>query len=481
VPSALDARFRGQGGFRLHGGSVPAQATCHKTAAKWDRAGAGGVGAAVVNLSAMQPRALIDRAATVRHFTRYAIRRFADDGCFAGASALAYMTLVAMVPLTAVALAVLSVLPVFAATRDELLETLFNTFVPEVGAEAEWWFRYFAGTSVRTTTIGVLALAVTVVLLLAAIEDQLHRIWRVQSPRPWLQRILAYWAILTLGPLLLGASVSLPGYIDLLARHTGLDPSGLARHANLHQALRFLPFVLQTVSFTLLYALIPNCSVRWREALAGALVAAALVEMLKLGFVLYIAHFSSYRAVYGALAAIPIFLLWIYIVWSAVLFGAVVAAALPQWRLDEDAPAVPPGAQRLGLALALLAELAAQRRAGGTLSIAALAERLGMPATSVDDVLGALRAAGFVADSSDGGWVLARALEGATLIDLYRALDLPLASSLEGEPPSPWQARIAPAIARIAGAESAALAVPLSELVGSGAPVAPFPRPRRRA
>src|SRR5690348_14532492 len=130
---------------------------------------------------------------TVVAFIHYSVRRFAADGCFTGAGALSYTTLVALVPVTAIAVTVLSAVPVFAAMRDQLLASLFRTFVPEVGAEVEWWFRYFAGTSVRTTTIGVMALAVTVVLLLATIEDQLHRIWRVESPRSWLYRVLAYW------------------------------------------------------------------------------------------------------------------------------------------------------------------------------------------------------------------------------------------------------------------------------------------------
>lgn len=432
----------------------------------------------MLSLSAMRLRALIDRAATARDFVIYAIRRFVDDGCPTGAGALAYMTLVALIPLTAIALAVLSAFPVFADTRDQLLGSIFSTFVPEVGAEAEWWFRYFAGTVVRTTTIGVAALAVTAVLLLATIEDQLHHVWRVQAPRPWLRRILAYWAILTLGPLLLGVSLSLPGYIDLIARHTGIDARELSRSQDVHHLLRFLPLVLEILAFTLIYALIPNRSVRWREAAAGALVAALLVELLKIGFALYIVHFSTYRMVYGALAAIPIVLLWLYVVWVAVLFGAVVAAGLPRWRVDQQA-AVPGATLRLGFGLALLAELADQLQRGGTLSVSALAERLGIAASVVDDELAALRQAGFVAEAANGGWLLARALEGATLIDLYQALGLPLASGLTEEAALPWQARIAPALARVAGAETTALSLPLSELIGPGAPAAPLPQPRR--
>jgi membrane protein len=430
-------------------------------------------------MQAMTARPLRDRVATLWEFTTYSVRRFVGDGCLTGAGALSYTTIVALVPLTAIGLAVLSAFPGFADTRDQLLTAIFRTFVPQIGTEVEWWFRYFAGNAARATTIGIAALAVTAVLLLATVEDQLHRIWRVTSPRPWGQRILAYWAILTLGPVLLGVSFSLPTYIDLVARNTGIDASGLSRSHDLHQLLQLLPFVFETTAFGLLYALIPNCSVRWSEALVGALVAAVLVELLKVGFGLYLAHFSTYRMVYGAVAVIPIFLLWTYVVWSAVLFGAEVAAALPQWRLDEIAHAAPPAAHRLGLALALLAELAAQTRQGGTLSIAVLAERLGVPTSAVDDDLSLLRNSGFVAAAAGGGWVLARALDGATLLDLYRALDLPLVLTLAEEPAFPWQTRIAPALTRIALAESAALAMPLSELVGPGTPVAPFPQSRR--
>ncbi|HEX9490700.1 MAG TPA: YihY family inner membrane protein [Stellaceae bacterium] len=431
---------------------------------------------------ALYLQAGLARLRTLAAFIRYTIATFVGDGCLAGAGALSYATLIALVPVTAIALAVLSAVPVFADKRDALLATLFQAFVPEVSGEVEWWFRYFAGTSVRTTTIGVLALAVTVVLLLATIEDQLHHIWRVQSHRPWMQRILAYWAILTLGPLLLGVSFSLPGYIGLFARNAGLaayEPNGLWDDPVMRGFLRAVPFLLETIVFTLVYELIPNCLVRWREAFFGALVAAALLEGLKSGFVLYVSYLSTYRAVYGALAAIPIFLLWMYVAWSAVLFGAVVAAALPQWRIDQHAKDVKPAAHRLGLGLAFLAELAAQTRQGGTLPTLAIAERLGIPTTAVDDDLSLLRHAGFVAAAADGGWVLARSLEGATLMDLYRALGLPLATSLREEGGLPWQGRIAAALQRIAGAERDALALPLSELVGPGAPVAPFPHPSR--
>jgi membrane protein len=164
-----------------------------------------------------------------------------------------------------------------------------------------------------------------------------------------------------------------------------------------------------------------------------------------------------------------------YVAWGAVLFGAVVAAALPQWRVDEQAKDSKPAARQLGIGLALLAELEARRRIGGAAPTAALAKQLGLTTAAVDEDLNLLRRAGFVTQAADGGWLLGRDLGSATLLELYGALDLPLASSLREEAAFPWQGRIGAAIERIAGAESQALAMTLGELVGAGAPVAPFP------
>ena len=397
-------------------------------------------------------------------FTRHSVARFAADGCLSGAGALAYGTLVSMVPLTAIALAVLSATPIFASIRDELLTSLFQSFVPEVGKEVEWWFRYLAGTSVRTTTIGILALAVTSILLLAEIEDQLHRIWRTRAKRPFVQRLLAYWAILTLGPLLLGASFSLPGYVELAASRTGLGATVALFDARLHRLALILPPLLETLAFTLIYALIPNRAVRWREALLGAVIAAFLVEVLKVGFAAYINHFSTYRAVYGALAALPIFLLWMYLAWASVLFGAEVAASLPRWRVDEHAAAAP-AVQRLGLALALLYELALGRASGFATGTAPLAKALRVATTAVDDTLAQLQRAGFVAATADGGWVLSRDLREPTLLDLYRALALPIVGAWHEGDGHPWTAPIAGALNRVAAAETQALGMPLAELL----------------
>jgi membrane protein len=404
------------------------------------------------------------------HFSRYVGRRFFNDGCLLGAGALSYTTLVSFVPLIAVALAVFSGFPIFADARDRLFALIFKYFVPEVGEEAAWWLKWFAASAAQTTALGVIALGFSALLLLATIEDQMQAIWRVRTPRPIIQRILVYWTLLTLGPILIGTSLSLSGYFDALARAAGIDAEAVEQTAEawFHVVARIMPFLLEIVALTLTYSLVPNTRVRWREAFAGSLVAAATVELLKIGFAVYVNRYSSYRNIYGTLAAIPIFLLWMYISWGAVLLGAVVAAALPQWRLDEGMPRVPSAGRRLGVSLAILGALAECAHEGRRLSTQALADRLALARSAVEELLGPLEAARFVAPTADGHWVLARSTQHTTLYDLYEALALPLTGKWrEGEAEADWQRQVAPVMQRVIEAEATALATPLDELLAA--------------
>src|SRR5580693_5174376 len=144
--------------------------------------------------------------ATLAAFAMYSLRRFNADGCFAASGALSYTTLVSLVPLAVIALASLSSFPIFASVRDQLLGLVLENFVPSIGAQAAWWFSAFADSATQTTAIGTAGIAATSVLLLVTVEDQLNLIWRVTAPRPWGQRLLAYWTLITLGPLLIGVS-----------------------------------------------------------------------------------------------------------------------------------------------------------------------------------------------------------------------------------------------------------------------------------
>jgi membrane protein len=407
------------------------------------------------------------KLAGVSAFSVYALNRFNHDGCFAASGALSYTTLVSLVPLGVIAFGILSVFPNFADLRQRVLSLFFRNFVPAVGEQASWWFEYFTGSAAQATAIGIIGIAATGILLLITVEDHLNLLWRVTVRRPWGQRVLAYWTLMTLGPLLIGSSLTLSTYFRIAAQRAGLDPEAIAQVTRdwPHPLAQFLPFALELTACTLLYCLIPNCLVRWRDGLLGAVVAAVVIEIEKTGFSFYIGAMTSYQAVYGALATIPIFLLWMYVSWMAVLLGAVVAANLPTWRVDERLSHLSAGGVRLGFSLGLIAALAQAQRRGATCRTATLAADLGVPTSVVDEHLQQLARAGFVAATQAGGWVLAWDPASATLHDLYRALDLPLAGSWRARPLVPWQRHVAPAMERIVNAEAAAMRVTLAKLI----------------
>jgi membrane protein len=422
-------------------------------------------------------------AATSAAFAMYSLRRFNADGCFAASGALSYTMLVSLVPLAIIAFGTLAVFPILSKVHDELVALVFRALVPSIGEQAEWWFRTFTNSAAQTTAIGVAGIAATGILLLVTVEDQLNLIWRVTSPRPWVQRILAYWTLITLGPLLIGISLSLSTYFEIAARQVGLGEEAAAWFAAswLHSLARAVPALLEFVALTLLYCLIPNCAVRWRDGALGALVATVAIEILKIGFTIYIGASSFYQTVYGALATIPIFLLWMYISWMAVLLGAVVAAALPNWRIDERVGTIPPGGVRLGFSLALIASLARAQRRGETRSTPALAAELGVATTVIDEHMKPLAEAGFAAHTQAGSWVLAWAPESATLHDLYEALHLPLAGRWLTQASAAWQRQVAPAMDRIVKAESAVMGMTIASLLADTVELAPRWRGRRRS
>jgi len=405
--------------------------------------------------------------ATAAAFALYSLRRFNADGCFAASGALSYTTLVSLVPLAVIALGSLSSFPIFAPVRDQLLGLVLENFVPSIGAQAAWWFRAFADSATQTTAIGAAGILATGVLLLVTVEDQLNLIWRVTAPRPWVQRLLAYWTLITLGPLLVGVSLSLSTYFEIAARQAGFGQQALAWFTSswLHGLARAVPALLEFVALTLLYGLIPNCAVRWRDGAFGAVIATLTIEILKVGFSIYISATSFYSTVYGALAIIPIFLFWMYISWMAVLIGAVVAAALPNWRIDGRIGEVPAGGVRLGLSLALIAALARAQRRGETKSTPALAADLGVATTVIDEHVKPLAEAGFAAHTQSSRWVLAWSPESATLHDLYQALHLPLAGRWTNQVSAPWQQQVAPAMDRIVKAEATAMQVTIDSLI----------------
>ncbi|MDH3638528.1 MAG: YihY family inner membrane protein [Gammaproteobacteria bacterium] len=267
-------------------------------------------------------------------------RRFLADRCLRSASALSFTTVLSLVPLVAVVFGSMSMFPVFGKWGEALQGFIYRNFVPAAGDVIFSHLERFAGTAGQLTTIGLVALVLSALLLLVTIEEAFNDVWRVHKGRSLVQRVLAYWTVLTLGPLLMGASLSLTSY--LLSLSLIPDQAMLVKAHSIF--LRLLPFVFEVLAFTLLYLVVPNCSVRPRDAFWGGVVAALLFEITKRGFALFVLNYSNYQIIYGALAAIPIFLIWIYLSWLVILIGAEFAVtASGRTPLDQTAEPTPSG------------------------------------------------------------------------------------------------------------------------------------------
>jgi membrane protein len=351
-------------------------------------------------------------------FGIYCGRRFMGDQCLRIATQLSYASLLAIVPILAICLGLLSAFPAFEHLRMDAQTFLFENLVPNAGVEVSDQLAAFVSNASAMTGAGTLALLVTAGLLLSTINGAFNAIWRVSEPRPLMVRIMAYWMVLTIGPLFLGASLSLSSYgFTVALLEEGDRAIGLTR---------LLPFLLMACGLTFLYVVVPARSVALHHAFTGAAVAAGLFEALKSGFGFYLKQFPSYEAIYGAMAAVPIFLVWMYLSWALVLFGAEIAAAAPEWRLVDRLRQGSRGAgPRLALALALLHRLRNAARSGTVLKERALTRDLPAGLDQLSWVLQALKAHDFV-NRSGGRWFLARDLTAVDMADLLKALDLTL-------------------------------------------------------
>ena len=389
-------------------------------------------------------------------FLGYTPKRFLVDGGPRQAAGLSYVSLLAFVPLMAVGLAIVAGFPAFAGLREDFQRAILDSVLPDAGLEVGEYLNAFIKNASRMTGPGIAGLAVTAILLMSNINGAMNAIWRVAEPRPIVLRLLVYWALLTLGPIFIGSSLSVSSYAFAVAE--GLDSGALAG-GFLHLS-RLVSVLLAALGFALVYFVVPNRSIRPHHALAGGLVAASLFEALKALFGLYLHHFPSYQVVYGAISTIPIFLVWMYLSWVVILFGAEFAAAMPEWRAAQERgrPVAGPGA-RLALALSLIARLLEASRDGRKLRERRLSR--GLPATpaEIDFTLRRLRRASVVARTLAGGWVLSRDLRVLTLEDLADLLDLGL---LPGEG---WQPAAQEAMMGLAAAGSGQMSRSLAELL----------------
>lgn len=352
------------------------------------------------------------RLPDVLGFTRFVLRRLRNGRCLEAAGSLTFTTLLALVPFLTITLTVVSAFPIFESFSNQFKNFLIANLVPDsAGRVIGVYMRQFADNADRLTAVGTLTLAATALAMMFTIDTTFNRIWRVRRARPMLVRTLIYWSVLTLGPLIIGVSLTLTSW--MASKGAKLDADGFA-HALLSSGSLLLSFA----GFTLLYRVVPNCPVPTRHALISALCAALCFEWMKSLFGLYVKQFGTFKLVYGAFASFPIFLIWLYLAWVIVLGGAVLSAALSYWRGRAWQREAHPG-QRVHDAARLLITLERCRLAGETPSLGELRKRLVLGQDELHEMLELLASKGWVQPTRDDGWLLATALERVSLRDLY--------------------------------------------------------------
>ena len=322
-----------------------------------------------------------------RQMLRTLWHRFREVRLGMTASSLTFTTVLALVPLFTLGLAIFTAFPIFAQVQDQLQRWLIDSLVPEsISRQVLGSLTQFSRKASRLGLLGLLAVVVTSLALLVTIDRTLGQIWRVSRQRNWAQRVLIYWAGLTLGPLLLGGSLAISSYL-----FTGYL-SGLADWlpVSVRTLLDLVEFCLLVGCVTGLYYYLPNTRVDWRHALIGGVAVALGLELAKKVLALYLAQMPTYSAIYGAFSAVPILLVWIYVAWVVVLLGAVVTASLPEIGRQAKRHADGPG-WSFRLALEVLQRLSVARMASPQgLRLSELADELHIEQRHAQLVLDAL-------------------------------------------------------------------------------------------
>ncbi|GAA5234648.1 YihY family inner membrane protein [Verticiella sediminum] len=352
---------------------------------------------------------------------RFSATRAGEQHVGQVAAALTFTTVLSLVPLLAVVFALFTAFPLFAQFRLALDEFMVKSLMPVTVADTVMgYLNQFAKQASRLSTLGGIFVFVTAVSLILTIDKAFNDIWHVRRQRTFVQRMLVYWAVLSLGPIMLGASLWTTSF---LARESLGLVGDLSALAGL--ALTFVPMLVTGFCITIIFLVVPNRYVAWRDALLGGFGTAVVLELMKTGMAWYLTRFPTYTMVYGAFAILPIFLLWLYLSWLVVLFGATVAASMPLVRLGRREPNRRPGAAYLD-ALAVLNELTEARgNVPPGLAMRTLVHRLHLNHDELTSVLETLEGIGYVARLGEGAkerWALVCDPATATLGPVFDRL-----------------------------------------------------------
>lgn len=357
--------------------------------------------------------------------------RFREDRLGLTASSLTFTTTIAMVPFFTVALALFTVFPMFSKMQGRLQRWLIESLIPDnIARQVLGYLNQFANKASGLGVAGLVVLLVTAVALILTMDKTLNNIWRVRTPRPLAQRVLIYWAAITLGPLVLALSLSTTA--SFLAASREVFGGAIVK-----LLLDSFEFVLLAGGMACLYHYVPNTHVKWSHAWTGGFFVAAAIEISKRVLGYYLSLVPTYSVMYGAFATVPILLVWTYVAWLIVLFGAVIAAYLPS-LLTGVARRGGAAGWSLQLAVEVLQHLsAASSTPAKGLGAAALVARMRVDALQLAPVLETLVALDWIAPlaeepaNEDPRFVLLADATITSLEPLLKELLMPQAPPLE--------------------------------------------------
>lgn len=376
-------------------------------------------------------RAVLTDVRQTRSLANHVWRHFKEDRCFEEAASLSYTSLLSLVPLLAVIFGFVSAFSVFEEWSKQLEEFIIANMMPDSGEMVGEYLTQFLASVNKLTLTGTFFLIITALLLMMRIERSFNLIWRVPVPRSFVNKFTMYWSVLTLGPLALGTATALSA--QPLFEFLGVAPGAF-------QSMRSLGiFVMTWVAFGLMFLLVPNCKVPVPYAALGALLSTLLFTLAKTAFVAYVSR-TSYSVIYGAVAVVPIFLFWVYIVWIVILLGASLAASLTTFS-DRRSDWRWPQAWDLLLVFRLLGHFHKAQAEGRGLATEELLDiEPGVPSAGLQHILVGLMDENLVTQDQEQRWVLKRDLGAYTLGDLYRAGEyhLPIGKELPVPTHSDW-------------------------------------------
>ena len=384
----------------------------------------------------------------------FVIRHYIEDSCQTTAAALTYQTLFAVVPALTVMYTVLSTFESFGGMGRLLEDFIFSNIVPENVALAQEYLRGFSQQAQNLSIPSAVFLAVTAFLMLFTIERTFNEIWRIKEPRHGFQRLMMYWAVLSLGPLLVGVGIGVTTYVLSIPLISDVTDSPLF--------LRFLPLLLSASTFMLIYVVVPNTQVPLRHAVAGGVLIAVIFETAKFLFGFVMSR-SDFELIYGTFAVVPLFLLWIYVSWTIILMGAELVKSLGAYRFEGSDKLEDPLFQVL-----IILDVFYQAHQNGEVvtekKIRDLGSRIELEKWT--EYRQQLVALDLIRSVDKGGLVLLKDLSEITIWELYEELPWPLpARSLEEK--SGWEATLSETFQSIAARSQGVLGNDLESLFRS--------------